>query len=42
MGNKQFHEYYDGETGLGVRGLGFQSWNFLVLRMINDLEKDNN
>ena len=40
--NKQFHEYYDGETGLGVRGLGFQSWNFLVLRMINDLEKDNN
>lgn len=35
--NGQFHEYYNSETGKGVRGLGFQSWNFLVIRMINNL-----
>lgn len=38
--NGDFHEYYDPETGKGVRGLGFQSWNFLVLKMVNDLKKD--
>lgn len=37
----EFHEYYDGDTGLGVRGKGFQSWNFLVIRMIEDLENGN-
>ncbi len=35
----EFSEYYDSETGLGLRNPGFQSWNFLVLLMINDLEK---
>lgn len=35
--NGEFHEYYDGDTGRGVRGKGFQSWNFLVLKMIKDL-----
>lgn len=35
--NKEFHEYYDGDSGLGVRGKGFQSWNFLVIKMIKDL-----
>jgi len=34
----QFHEYYHPDTGEGVRGLGFQSWNFLVIKMIEDLE----
>lgn len=36
--NGEFHEYYDSETGVGVRGKGFQSWNFLVLKMIEDLK----
>lgn len=36
--SKEFHEYYDGDSGKGVRGPGFQSWNFLVLKMIKDLE----
>ncbi len=35
----QFSEYYDAETGVGLRNPGFQSWNFLVLPMILDLEK---
>lgn len=34
----EFSEYYDSETGMGLRNPGFQSWNFLVLLMINDLE----
>jgi len=38
----QFHEYYDPDTGEGVLGLGFQSWNFLVLNMIKDMEKRSN
>lgn len=37
--NGEFHEYYDGDTGLGVRGKGFQSWNFLVIKMIKDLSE---
>lgn len=37
--NGQFHEYYSPESGEGVHNLGFQSWNFLVLKMIEDLEK---
>ena len=40
--NGEFHEYYHSETGEGIRGLGFQSWNFLVIRMINDLTKNEN
>lgn len=36
----QMHEYYHPETGEGVRGLGFQSWNLLVYNMCIDLEKD--
>lgn len=35
----QFSEYYDAETGEGLRNPGFQSWNFLVLPMILDLEE---
>ncbi|MCQ2742094.1 MAG: glycoside hydrolase family 37 [Bacilli bacterium] len=35
--NGQFHEYYDSETGKGVRGPGFQSWNFLVIKLIEEL-----
>ena len=38
--NGDFHEYYDSETGIGVRGLGFQSWNFLVIRLINDIKNN--
>lgn len=36
--NGEFHEYYDSETGVGVRGKGFQSWNFLVIKMIDDMK----
>lgn len=35
----EFCEYYDPETGEGLNNQGFQSWNFLVLLMIQDLEK---
>ena len=38
INNGEFHEYYDPDTGKGVTGKGFQSWNFLVLKMINDLK----
>ncbi|MBE7053357.1 MAG: glycoside hydrolase family 37 [Ruminococcaceae bacterium] len=34
----QFHEYYDGDTGEGVHNIGFQSWNLLVVNMIEKLE----
>ena len=37
--NGQFHEYYHPETGEPLNNPGFQSWNFLVLLMIEDLEK---
>ncbi len=37
----EFHEYYDPETGAPLNNQGFQSWNFLVLLMIDDLEKRN-
>lgn len=30
----EMHEYYDPETGEGVRGQGFQSWNLLCANMI--------
>ncbi len=33
-----FYEYYDPDTGEGVSKLGFQSWNFLVIDMIEYLE----
>ena len=35
------HEYYEPETGVGVTGLGFQSWNLLVFEMIKYLEENN-
>lgn len=35
----EFSEYYDSETGEGLRNPGFQSWNFLALLLIKDLEK---
>lgn len=31
----EFHEYYDSESGIGIRNKGFQSWNFLVLKLID-------
>jgi len=37
----EFYEYYHSETGVGLCNPGFQSWNFLALLMINDLEKVN-
>lgn len=39
--NGGFHEYYNSENGKGIRGLGFQSWNFLIIKMIGDFKKDN-
>lgn len=38
--NGEFHEYYHSETGQGIRGKGFQSWNFLALPIIEDLFKE--
>lgn len=35
----ELHEYYNPETGEGVTGLGFQSWNLLVIDMIKFLEE---
>ncbi|MDE5896815.1 MAG: glycoside hydrolase family 37, partial [Clostridia bacterium] len=35
----EMHEYYDPETGEGISNQGFQSWNFLVLKMIRCLER---
>lgn len=35
--NGGFHEYYDSNTGKGIRGLGMHGWNFLVLNLINDI-----
>jgi len=37
--NGLFHEYYDPESGEGVNNPGFQNWNFLVINMIEWLEK---
>lgn len=34
----EMHEYYDPESGEGVNGPGFQSWNLLVNNMIAILE----
>ena len=34
----EFHEYYDPESGEGVHNPGFQSWNLLVVNMIEWLE----
>ncbi len=33
-----FFEYYEPDTGEGINHLGFQSWNFLVIDMIEYLE----
>lgn len=35
-----FYEYYNSITGEGIRGLGMHGWNFLVLLMIDDIEKE--
>ena len=37
--NGEFHEYYDPETGEGVNNPGFQSWNLLVLNVVEWLRK---
>ena len=34
----EFHEYYDPETGEGVRNQGFQSWNLLTYNMADWLK----
>ncbi len=34
----EFHEYYDPESGEPIRNPGFQSWNMLVINMIEWLE----
>lgn len=36
--NGEFSEYYHSENGTGLYNRGFQSWNFLVLLMIQDLK----
>lgn len=36
--NRQLHEYYDPDTGIGMNNLGFQNWNYLVLNMIAWIE----
>ncbi len=38
--NGEMHEYYDPETGKGVNNKGFQSWNLLVVDML-DWYKEN-
>ncbi len=38
--NGDIHEYYSPETGKGVHNIGFQSWNLLVVNMLDWL-KDN-
>ena len=38
--NGGFHEYYNSNTGEGIRGLGMQGWNFLVLELIKEIEKN--
>ena len=35
---KEMHEYYHCDTGEGINGQGFQSWNLLVNNMIAWLE----
>ncbi len=35
-----FHEYYDPESGEGINNPRFQSWNMLVINMIDWLEKN--
>ena len=37
----EMHEYYHPDTGEGIHGQGFQSWNLLVNNMIAFLEKRN-
>ncbi len=36
-----FHEYYDPESGVGMRNPGFQSWNMLVYNMVEWLENND-
>jgi putative isomerase len=33
-----FNEYYQPDNGEPISHVGFQSWNYLVLNMIADLE----
>lgn len=35
----EFHEYYDPETGEGIRNQGFQSWNLLGYNLAEQLKK---
>ena len=35
----KFSEYYDSETGIGLNNPGVQSWNFLVLCMLKEVEE---
>lgn len=37
----EFHEYYDPETGAGIRNQGFQSWNLLSYNMAERLMYNN-
>jgi putative isomerase len=37
----EMHEYYHPDTGEGIHGQGFQSWNLLVNNMIAWLEEKN-
>lgn len=36
----EFHEYYDPETGEGIRNKGFQSWNLLAYNMADKLKNN--
>lgn len=37
----ELHEYYDPDTGKGIMGKGFQSWNYLVINMLTWLKTGN-
>ena len=37
----EFHEYYDPDTGDGIRNQGFQSWNLLSYNMADRLVNNN-
>lgn len=37
----EFHEYYDPETGEGIRNQGFQSWNLLAYNMTDRIKNNN-
>lgn len=37
----EYHEYYDPETGEGIRNQGFQSWNLLSYNLADRLKNRN-